>query len=276
MKLSEQDAVLYWKLMWELLFFVNQKKKLCADLDTVKDFIDLSQADKMTTREALYGDIDLINTFIREKPGNLSGEELEIVEKWRHFVKDNFYIERYLKNHAIFISDRGVYAVQAINSSFDEMIPRQRLPHAVEAVLLPFKGKIIYDGILPGYNLFFGGGIKRRIKEDYMAAKQADRIIDNLEPEAKSAKASKREKPLKDWKPEIEDLIQKAKKLKGGADQPPFNAPIFSLIKATLDLSFKAVEKPDDLDELWEGYNKVTRVIRKIQTIFDRAERYRD
>ena len=109
-----------------------------------------------------------------------------------------------------------------------------------------------------------------------MAAKQAGRIIEILEPEATSAKASKGEKLIEDWKPEIEGLIQKAKKLKGGADQPPFNGPIFSLIKATLDLSLKAVEKPDDLDELWAGYNKVVRVIRRIHTIFDRMERYRD
>lgn len=38
--------------------------------------------------------------------------------------------------------------------------------------------KIIYDGLLGFRNIFFGGGIKRNLKENHMQAKQNNRIIE--------------------------------------------------------------------------------------------------
>ncbi len=35
---------------------------------------------------------------------------------------------------------------------------------ACRTVLLPFKGRIVYDGLLAGYNVTFGGGIRRRLR----------------------------------------------------------------------------------------------------------------
>ncbi|MHB0960757.1 MAG: hypothetical protein ACYC0X_32730 [Pirellulaceae bacterium] len=54
------------------------------------------------------------------------------------------------------------------------------LSRLVTAVLLPFKGKIIYDGLVSGYNITFGGGIKRSLHDDYKEAKEAFGIITSL------------------------------------------------------------------------------------------------
>lgn len=56
-------------------------------------------------------------------------------------------------------------------------------PVNVEAVLLPFKGKIIYDGLLLGYNIAFGGGIRSRFTQIYLTAKYKQRIVTSLEPD---------------------------------------------------------------------------------------------
>ena len=59
----------------------------------------------------------------------------------------------------------------------DEFIDKARLPLYVEAVLLPFKNKIVYDGLISEYSISFGKGICDMFKETYNSAKKDNRII---------------------------------------------------------------------------------------------------
>ena len=86
----------------------------------------------------------------------------------------------------------------------------------VQAVLLPFKGKIVYDGMLSFYNIYFGKGIRSGLNEAYMAAKQNDRIVTTLEPELVKPARQKRKKPAQDWGPVVDDLVRTTAKIKGG------------------------------------------------------------
>ena len=52
-----------------------------------------------------------------------------------------------------------------LNQGFDELVHRSHLPLYVKTVLLPFKEKIVYDGLFQAYNVYFGAGIKRDLKE---------------------------------------------------------------------------------------------------------------
>ncbi|KKK91250.1 hypothetical protein LCGC14_2714860, partial [marine sediment metagenome] len=54
------------------------------------------------------------------------------------------------------------------------------LPRLITTVLLPFQGRIIYDGLVSGYNITFGGGMKRMLNEEYKQAKEAFGIITSL------------------------------------------------------------------------------------------------
>jgi hypothetical protein len=64
-----------------------------------------------------------------------------------------------------------------------DLIGRQ-LPFLCKTILLPFKGQIIYDGLLSGYNITFGSGIRRRLKDSYNDAKKRQGIITSLPPPA--------------------------------------------------------------------------------------------
>lgn len=274
MKLSEQDADLFFELMWALQVFVNQRLQVLPDVKTLDAYVDCPTEVKMQVREALYENIELIDAFVEENPRQFSQEKLDIVSKWKQFVADDFYLERMLKKYAIFIAgDDKVYGVLALYDAFRDMIHPGNLPLYVKAVLLPFKGKIIYDGLFQGYNIYFGGGITSGLKETYMAAKQNGRIIDSFDPEV--ARAKKPAKPVRDWRPELGELVAKAKKLRGGSGQPPINSPAFKLVKASLDLAHAAVENPDDLDRLWKSLEKVDRAFRSVETTLFRSERYR-
>jgi hypothetical protein len=274
MKLSKQDADLFFELMWTLQYFINQKLRILSIIKTLEDYIACSTEEKLKVRQALYEQPELIDTFIDGNPRQFSEEKLEIVKAWKQFIAGDFYIERMLKKYTIFISsDNNVYAVLALHDAFENMLYKGQLPVLVKAVLLPFKGKIVYDGLLQGYNIFFGSGISGDLKEIYMAAKQNGRIIESLESPGTQPATCKARKALKDWKPEFEKLVTRAKKLRGGGGQPAIYSPAFSLVKASLELGQLAVSDSEDVTRLWTCLEKVERALRKVETTLYRSER---
>jgi hypothetical protein len=269
-KLSTEDARLYFKLMWDLQFYVNQQRQVLPDLDSVTAYVRLPSTEKMKVREALWENPGLIDAYVAANPDALSPAELDIVGRWKRFVAGTFQVFRYLKKHTIFIGeDSQVYGVLALQDSLEEMFYGRPLPIMVQAVLLPFRGKIIYDGLLHIYSIRFGGGIRSSLNEDYMAAKQNKRIITTLEPELAPPVRAKK-KPGRDWRPAVDDLAEAADKMKGG---PAVQSSAFTLLRASAKLAQTAVHDPDDLDELWALERRVRTALTRLQTTLNRAER---
>lgn len=214
MNLSLSDGRQFFELMWKLHYYVNRKKGLHKDISTFEEYADLKAEDKLKTRDEIWNNPDHIRAYVRENPDQLSPEELQIVEKWTRFVRGKFIILRHLKKGSIFIKDDTIYSVQGILDPMEEVIPAYALPHMVDAVLLPFKGQIIYDGLLVGYNIHFGGGIRSNLNETYSIAKQKQRIIFTLEPETETSKPSK---PAKDITPQLREALEILSKTKGNS-----------------------------------------------------------
>jgi hypothetical protein len=149
--------------------------------------------------------------------------------------------------------------------ALEEIIHKSRLPMYVRAVLLPFKDRIIYDGLFQSANVFFGGNITAELKEVYLSAKQNGEIIESLEPGAALAKQPSTETVTKDWTPVLEEMLALAKQLRGGGGQPRLNSPAFSLVRASLDLAHSAISNPQDVDELFKQLNKVGQATRKVE-----------
>ncbi len=271
MKLSEQDTRLFYNLMLPLQFFVNQKLRI-HNIKCIEDYHGLSVEQMAMVRNALYENIGLIDSFIQENPENFSAEYLAIISEWKKFIKGSFFIERLLSKYAILIQKDEVYGVLGLTQSFEELTHFADLPLYVDTILLPFKGKIVYDGFLKFNNIFFGGGIKWSLKETYMSAKQNNRIIESLEkPEAGKQKKSS-PKLIKDWKPELDELAQKANKLKGTADSPAIYTPAFSLVKASIEFAQLAVSNPNDEEGLYRALKKIRRSLNKSDTVLYRED----
>jgi hypothetical protein len=152
MKLSADEVTLYYKLMWPLLFYVNQKLNILPGVDSVEAYAkDYDFEDKLPVRNALYEYPKLIDTFVGENPAQLTEDELSIVQSWKNFVAGDFYIDRFLKKGTIFITasePSRVYVVLGLTDSLKDFFQHyQRPPILVKTVLLPFKGRIIYDGM---------------------------------------------------------------------------------------------------------------------------------
>ncbi len=273
MRLSEQDAKLFFNLMWALQYFVNQKLKIHSDVKTLDDYAACSAEDKFEVRKALYADsIKLIDSFVQENPQKFSETELSIVSNWKNLIKGDFHIERFLKKYAVFVKGVDVYGVLGLYQGFDELVHRSQLPLYVQAVLLPFKGKIVFDGFFQAYNVYFGGGFKRDLRESYMRAKQNNRIIESLGVTQKGPQKKKLSKPFKNWLPELNELAGKAKKIRGSSDHPAIYSPAFSLVKASIEFAQIAVDDPTDLDHLYKSLRKVKRALSNSNTVLNREE----
>jgi len=192
MKLSEEDIRLFYKLHPALLFYTNQQMKKSKDVSTLEEFMYLQLEEKVKIRNALCDKIDLVDSFIEENPFEFSAEELEIVQGWRNLVKGEFYLIHYLKKHAIFLDGRDhpyTYGVVALSDEFERILGPY-LPIMLETVLLPFKGRIIYDGFMVPYRLTFGRGIRQSLNSAYQESKSKYGIIISLPFSVEEAKQS--------------------------------------------------------------------------------------
>ncbi len=210
MLLSPDDAKLFFKLNRSLIRFVNQKKNVVPDA-----FFNPESSRQVT--DVLSDNLDLIELFVEQNPDNLVQAELDIVRLWRHQVTGIFYVFRQLKKHMIFLSEDDpviAYGVVGLTNPIEEVV-NVYLPARVEAVLLPFKGQIIYDGLLGGYNISFGSGIKRTMNDCYRQAKKQQGVVTSLPIEkvrtTKKKTHSKRKKvanpTVKNIKPILEEIF---------------------------------------------------------------------
>jgi hypothetical protein len=183
MQVTFDEGKLFYDLYAALLAFVNGKLKAVPEqFSDSKGYTSLPPGKRLAVRDALYAHRELLDEFVKENPSKLSVDKLKIVASWRHAVVGRFFIFRYLSKYAIFLntdSPKKAYGVLALADPFEELVGPY-LPRLIQTVLLPFKDKIIYDGLLSGHNITFGGGVKRRLNGEYREAKEAFGIITSL------------------------------------------------------------------------------------------------
>jgi hypothetical protein len=181
MNLTFDEGKLFYDLYAALLSFVNGKLKVStATFSNSQEYTATPPQARVAVRDALFAHRELIDQFVTENPADLAVDQLEIVASWKHAVVGKFYIFRYLAKYTIFLSSGSspnkAYGVLGLADPLEEVVGPY-LPRLIESALLPFKGRIIYDGLVSGYNITFGGGIKRSLNEEYKEAKKAFGII---------------------------------------------------------------------------------------------------
>ncbi|HVX13659.1 MAG TPA: DUF6398 domain-containing protein [Pirellulales bacterium] len=183
MLLELDDLALFFRLHRTLMFFVNQRLQVIADDPTSpEEFASLSPEVRLKVRDALLTHTDLIEKFAEENPAHLADKELAIVRAWQHLVHGTFYVFRELKKYTVFLSSAKqpvAYGVLALSQPFEDLVGPY-LPVLTETVLLPFKGRIVYDGLMSSYNVSFGGGIRRSLNESFKEAKARHGIVTSL------------------------------------------------------------------------------------------------
>lgn len=135
------------EIQTKLIHYVGKKKRLIPANMTFETFMNLPVEEKYPVRNAMYENIHLLNNYIKEHSKSLSETDKDIIRDFKYFESDTFYVVKLTKKFAYFLGKEYVYAVHALNDSFQYFFG-DNLPAMVKTVLLPFQGKIIYDGFV--------------------------------------------------------------------------------------------------------------------------------
>lgn len=185
MLLSKEDAQLVSRLHCALMQFVNDKLGVIGPRGVPVEYDTLRPEQRVKVVQGFLERMDLLDAFVAKNPASFSEAELEIVKSWRHRVAGRFIALRQLRKHMILLACDGSRAVYAVTGLIDP-IPRvigRSLPAMVEMVLLPFRGKIVYNGIVATISATFGTGARRGFEEQLRAAKAAKSVVTALSQE---------------------------------------------------------------------------------------------
>lgn len=189
MILSSEETQRFYRIWWALLRFVNRERNLFPDLPENPEAGSLPWQQSVDLRQALWEDPALLQSFIDENPYALSQADIDLISTWRYRLEGKFFVLRHLKKYTVFL-DSGdpprAYGVLGLVSPVEEIIGPET-PLMVKAVLLPFEDKIIYDGMLQPYSVYFGRGISDDLDLSLRDAKEREGIITSLTPQAADA-----------------------------------------------------------------------------------------
>ena len=116
------------------------------------------------------GKTQFIDDYISN--AKLSDDKIGILKLWRtNHKKDILFLVDYQPEFAIALAsnDQGedtLYGIKGISTSLANTL-RRATPLPVEMVLLPFKGKIIYDSFINSMPIEFAAGARKSIHEMY-------------------------------------------------------------------------------------------------------------
>jgi len=189
MILDPRETQRFYKIWFPLLNYVNNKLALVPELPASPEEGSIEPSDAFKVSSALWADAALRHAFIAENPFGLPPEDLALVASWDYHVAGEFYVLRHLKKYSVLVaqgSSDKVYAVLGLVTPLEEVLPMPT-PVLIRAVLLPFEGRITYDGLFSYFNIYFGSGIRGSLNDVYRAAKERGRIITSLGPDAAPA-----------------------------------------------------------------------------------------
>ena len=229
--------------------------------------------DLAKVREALWSSPHLLDDFVRDNPFSLSPSELEDVRRFRHSVRGKFFVERHLKDYSVFVTTSGeqkVFAVRGITDPPEEVLGRLQplgLAVMVEAVLLPFRGRIVWDGLVGVLPVSFGPGIRRRFRDAYLGAKERAKIVVSLDDGPRSP-PPRPEAP--NWRQAVGEIVHAAGAL--GRTDTALQAAAFRLLKQSAHLAQASLQDGVNLDEIIAGARKAQRALDQISDAARRAQ----
>jgi len=151
MRLSNRDAKEFYEIWFRLLRTVNENHNISPTLtEFVYGEVDILEESKI--RDYIWTRPEAIDEVIAdyEKAG-FNERELSVLEAWRNkYAYSEFILVEHRSNHTIFMNtkdDNRLYAVHGIFDSLKKIYPARLVPMTMKTALIPFKNKIIYDGI---------------------------------------------------------------------------------------------------------------------------------
>jgi hypothetical protein len=171
MLLSANDRKLFFELYIPLLGFANR-------------YDGLNKRRRMDkAREILFGNPGIIEDFVKQNPEKLYSEELAVVADWRKFLKGTFVAIGESKDGTDLMFMGGkklkIYRVLGLTENIMDLM-QYGIGTMFDTVLLPWRGKIIWDGLCEIKQVILGRNYMWSFKDDYKNLKKAGKIVTSL------------------------------------------------------------------------------------------------
>ncbi len=271
--LSVADAALFIRLQIALLVYANQRLGLVPEVDSEEAFRASSMEDKLKIRDALYANPRVIDSFVAENPARIPPDELTLVAAWKQAVVGTFYIFRYLKRYAVFLDDKEppkAYGVLGITDEIEALFMRNP-PIMVKTVLLPWRDKIVYDGLVHSYNVYFGAGIRGSLNQTYQKIKATTGIIESLTGPTEEQPVLRRSKKhglsVDELIATLDRIEQEIAKLK--MPETPAQRSAFGVLRAAVHLARSAVHERADVDEVVRAARRLNSALNRLYRALD-------
>jgi len=121
----------------------------------------------------------LLDEFISCNKKELGEDEITILQGFKKRITRDFVLLKTLKSYTIFIDTKNtIYGVYSLSDSLDEML---LMPAVAKMTILPFKGKIVYDGFINSYNMHIGPNMCRGYQDLLNEKRRGKNIITQLD-----------------------------------------------------------------------------------------------
>jgi hypothetical protein len=149
MILSTEEYNHYTDLHFKLLYFTGKRCNILKTATSLKEFKKLPLRKKYECRQLFNKQTEILEEFVKNYSLKLSDEQFKMLEGFRRRISDRYFIIlKCLTKYAIFIDNDNdkVYGVLALSNPFIDFF--DDFPVLIKTTILPFNGKIIYDGFL--------------------------------------------------------------------------------------------------------------------------------
>jgi len=266
--LSSVEVREFFSMLAAVDAYTNRRFGCVPGCDDPERLRDAAPRDRVRIREARLAHPEILEQFARENPFGLDERALADARGLRHAVSGTFVVERVLKAHAVFVGvgePTVVYAVGGITERIDDFVARAHptgVPAFVEAVLLPWRGRIVWDGFVGVLPVIIGPGIRRGYRDAYTQAKDRGAVVTTL---GGSATPTKPPRPARDWRPAVSEIVSAVEAL--GKPETALQAATFTLLDRSARLAQVALD--GDEDAVNEAAQKVQRALRRVASIVE-------
>jgi len=163
MNLSKEEIKKFYSIWGNLIDYTNEKHNIVPNHTNQLLPGNINPNDIIPIKDRLWLDNTILDEIISTKPLQFSESDRLILGSWRNRVAGKFIVLKHLKNYSIFLGNNQIYGVAGLTSPLEELFPSFALPMMVDAVLLPFEGRIIYDSIMRSFQIKFWRRSKKKI-----------------------------------------------------------------------------------------------------------------
>jgi hypothetical protein len=121
-------------------------------------------------RSSIYENIESIEEHMLQRIGESFFQTIK-AGNFGDFV----YLKRYKQGHILKHVESGVfYQVLCLTTPLDEIVPEFTY---IKTALLPYKSKIVCDGLIVGSGLLIGKNMAKELRDEYWEAKRSGALV---------------------------------------------------------------------------------------------------